>query len=126
MKNKKLFVSLLMLLGSINVLSSCNSHTHHLKHIDKLDPTCVDDGHKDYYECEDEKCGKLFSDSEGKNETTFDDLKIAKTGIHKGGTADCMHKAKCVVWSVRIFRVFLGAGNFIHRRPYPGAKTHRA
>ena len=37
-----------------------------------------------------------------------------------------LFKAKCVVWSVRIFRVFLGAGNFIHRRPYPGAKTHRA
>lgn len=97
MKSKKLFVSLLMLLGSINVLSACNSHTHHLKHIDKLDPTCVDDGHKDYYECEDENCGKLFSDSEGKNETTLDDLKLAKTGVHTGGTADCMHKAKCVV-----------------------------
>ena len=41
---------------------------HDLEKVDAVDPTCTKGGNIEYWQCQREGCGKLFSDSEGKNE----------------------------------------------------------
>lgn len=50
-------------------------HEHKLTKVEKVDATTEKEGCKEHYKCE---CGKLFTDAEGKNETTADELAIAK------------------------------------------------
>lgn len=50
-------------------------HEHKLTKVEKVDATTEKEGCKEHYKCE---CGKLFTDAEGKNETTADKLAIAK------------------------------------------------
>ena len=63
MKLVKSFIIPIMLMFS---LSGCSEHEHLLEKIDKVDATCLNDGHEEYYKCK--ECEKLFSDAEGKNE----------------------------------------------------------
>lgn len=48
---------------------SCN---HQLKKVEAKASTCTQTGHKEYWICE--KCSTMFSDAEGKNETTLKDI----------------------------------------------------
>lgn len=48
---------------------------HTLTKVEKVEATTEKEGCKEHYKCE---CGKLFTDAEGKNETTADKLVIAK------------------------------------------------
>ncbi|MBQ5332859.1 MAG: hypothetical protein J6K92_06330 [Oscillospiraceae bacterium] len=51
---------------------------HTLEKTDKVEPSCTEDGKKEFYTCT--VCEKLFSDSEGAEEITSEDIVIAKTG----------------------------------------------
>lgn len=94
---KSLYLGLITLISSLGILTACNTHTHTLVKTDKVDATCIKDGNIEYYHCTDETCNKIFADKDGKNEITIDQTIIKKTGIHKGGSSDCMHKAICEV-----------------------------
>ncbi|MBQ8118995.1 MAG: hypothetical protein IJ794_12090 [Lachnospiraceae bacterium] len=53
---------------------------HKLTKVDAVPASCDKAGNKEYYKCS--ECGKLFTDAEGKNETTTDAVTIAVPG-HK-------------------------------------------
>lgn len=62
------------------------------KHAAKA-PTCIDAGNIEYYSCS--NCGKLFTDENGKNETTLAAVTIAATGKHSFGNWVITKKADC-------------------------------
>ncbi len=55
---------------------------HTLTAVAAVAPTCTKEGHTAYYVCKDQdcKCGRLFSDAEGKNEIQAKDTVIAALG----------------------------------------------
>ena len=56
------------------------NHKHKLtRHAPKA-PTCTEDGNKVYWKCSDDSCGKIFSDKDGQNEITKDQILDPKTG----------------------------------------------
>lgn len=55
---------------------------HKTKFVAEVAAGCEKDGVKAHYECE--RCGKLFTDAEGKNEVKAADLVIGATGHHWG------------------------------------------
>lgn len=69
-------------------------HIHTMKKINAKISTCVVQGSKTYYSCE--ECGKYFKDEAGKTETTPDKEKLPLSD-HKGGMATCEKKAVCDV-----------------------------
>lgn len=54
-------------------------HTHSLKYVPQVNATETAAGVKEHYKCN--SCGKLFTDANGKNETTLKSLTIAALGI---------------------------------------------
>lgn len=91
-------LSVVAAIGLLASLASCGaSHTHDLMLIDRLEPTCISDGHEAYYQCQVPTCMEIFKDSEAKESTTLEAVKLPATGIHKGGHADCQHRAVCEV-----------------------------
>ena len=98
---------------------------HELTPVAKVEPTCTTPGTEAYWKCTRDGCGKLFSDADGKNETSLEALTIPALGhdwateltkgetthyyacsrcderkdeaAHTGGTATCKAKAKCTV-----------------------------
>ena len=62
------------------VYKPCKKHV--LTKVAAVDPTCTQDGHKEYYECKDEGCGckKIYEDKFGQKETTLDKLMLPSTG----------------------------------------------
>ena len=56
-------------------------------------PDCTTAGSKEYYECG--NCGKLFSDVNGKTETTLADVTIKATGRHTFGNWTIIKEADC-------------------------------
>ncbi len=86
----------LIALSSMLLLVSCQTpHKHSLVYVQEERPTCVDDGHLAYWKCT--ECEKIYADENGKQETTLEEVKTEKTGIHQGGTADCTHQAICEI-----------------------------
>lgn len=55
---------------------------HKTKFVAEVAAGCEKEGVKAHYECE--RCGKLFTDAEGKNEVKAADLVIGATGHHWG------------------------------------------
>ncbi len=51
---------------------------HSMKHVDAVEPTCVDEGNTEYWTCA--KCGKIFSDKEGTTEIAKEDTVIPARG----------------------------------------------
>ena len=49
---------------------------HELTHVDGKPATCTEDGNIEYYCCNRDGCGKLFSDEDGTQELTADDVRI--------------------------------------------------
>jgi len=98
---------------------------HQLTAVAKVEATCTAPGTEAYWKCTRDGCGKLFSDADGKNETSLEALTIPALGhdwateltkgetthyyacsrcderkdeaAHTGGTATCKAKAKCSV-----------------------------
>ena len=62
-------------------------HLHTMNKTEKKDATCTHDGNIEYYRCV--SCGKLYSDSQGKNEITIESTKLKAS--HK------MESGKCVL-----------------------------
>ncbi len=101
-----------------------NALGHEIVFTEPVYPTCTAPGTEAYWQCT--RCDKLFSDAEGKNETSLEALTIPALGhdwateltkgeathyyacsrcderkdeaAHTGGTATCKAKAKCSVW----------------------------
>ena len=57
------------------IFSGCG-HSHSLERVAAKSPTCIAEGHAEYWECKD--CGEMFSDAEGKNPATLQELTIEK------------------------------------------------
>ena len=55
---------------------------HELEHVTANAATCGVAGNKEYWKCTRANCGNLFSDAEGKNEISLDDVTIPATGEH--------------------------------------------
>ncbi len=55
--------------------------------------TCKEKGNKEYYSCD--NCGKLFTDANGKYETTLAKVTIAATGRHEYGEWTVTKEADC-------------------------------
>lgn len=55
---------------------------HELEYVPANAATCGVAGNKEYWKCTRANCGKLFSDAEGKNEISLDDVTIPATGEH--------------------------------------------
>lgn len=100
---------------------------HLLTPVAKVEPTCTAPGTEAYWKCTRDGCGMLFSDADGKNETSLEALTIPvdtnahswstdwtkgetthyyacsqcderkDEAAHTGGTATCTAKAKCTV-----------------------------
>ncbi|MBP0958473.1 MAG: leucine-rich repeat domain-containing protein [Oscillospiraceae bacterium] len=51
---------------------------HNIVKVEKTEPTCTEDGYEAHYKCS--VCGKLFSDSEGRNEISAEDIVIPAKG----------------------------------------------
>lgn len=66
--------------------------SHDLKTTNATESTCKVQGNNTYYSCS--TCGKVFSDADGKNETTVDKQKLPLIDC-KGGTATCTKRAVC-------------------------------
>ena len=47
---------------------------HELTHVPAKAPTCTEDGNIEYYRCTREGCGKLFTDADGKQELTPEEV----------------------------------------------------
>ena len=47
-------------------------HEHSMIHVPEKEPTCTEDGNKEYYRCE--SCGKLYLDQNGEQEVTKEDI----------------------------------------------------
>lgn len=87
--------------GDYKPENATTAHTHNLTLVPANDPTCTVDGNYAYYTC---SCGKIFSDSEGTDETTLEAVTIPATGhsftnyVSDGNatcTADGTKTAKC-------------------------------
>ena len=59
-------------------VSSSEVHVHTLEKVEAKDPTCTETGLLEHYKCS--ECGKLFSDSEGKTETTLEQVTVKALG----------------------------------------------
>ena len=53
-------------------------HTHKLTKVDEKAPTCTEDGHAEYYYCE--ECGRYFFDAEGQHEGSEGRFTLSATG----------------------------------------------
>lgn len=55
---------------------------HELEHVSANDATCGDSGNREYWRCTRTNCNKLFSDANGKKETSLENVTIPATGEH--------------------------------------------
>ena len=61
---------------TLNDLPAAGPLGHQLTHVDEVPATCTEDGNKEYWICTRKGCGKLFTDKDGKTETTLNDVRI--------------------------------------------------
>lgn len=104
LKNVKRTLTLIGLVAVIAtsclLFAACSvTHTHTLQE-HKAVAACTEEGYSKFWSCV--ACGKIFSDAEGKNETTLDEMKIAPTGhkleavVEKAPT--CTDKGHIAYW----------------------------
>ena len=72
---------------------------HSLTHHDAKAATCTTDGNTENWTCE--ECGKVFSDAEGKTETTAEKTVVKATG-HKWNDGTVIKEATCTEAGVKI------------------------
>lgn len=56
--------------------SACSGHEHSLEKVDGVQPTCIAEGRAEYWKCS--ECDEIFSDADGKNSVTEEELVLAK------------------------------------------------
>ena len=85
MKRKFLLFGLIILIGLACTFgfTACGDktedlHTHHLEYHATTQPSCTENGYGEYWYCA--KCGKYFSDADGKTEISIDSITISATG----------------------------------------------
>lgn len=66
--------ALLTLSASFALVACGGGSEHNVKEIQAKDATCTEAGNVLYYECTDDGCGKIFSDAEGKNEVSLQEV----------------------------------------------------
>ena len=60
------------------IIKPASNHTHKLTEISAKAPTCTEEGNTKYYKCS--GCSSVFSDPDGKNQTSLTSVIIAPTG----------------------------------------------
>lgn len=56
--------------------SACSGHEHSLEKVSAVQPTCIAEGRAEYWKCS--ECDEIFSDADGKNPVTEEELVLAK------------------------------------------------
>lgn len=56
--------------------SACGGHEHLLEKVSAVQPTCIAEGHAEYWKCS--ECNEIFSDARGKNPITEEELILPK------------------------------------------------
>lgn len=91
---------------------------HEMELIEAVEPTCIDDGNREYYHCKTcgkyfsavegnkeyyvcDTCGKLYTDEHGNDETTLADVTLAATGKHIFGDWTEITPADCTTAGVK-------------------------
>ena len=63
------------------ILAGCGGNDDHsLSAVNEVAATCTEDGHKAYYKCTDDGCGKIFLDAEAKQEVSAEDVVLPALG----------------------------------------------
>ena len=90
----KKYLSLILVLLAVLVLSGCGGENHELIKTEAEAPDCVSDGHTEYYTCV--SCSRVFADPEANQEISVFDTFLSKLG-HRPDTDDgtCLTECKC-------------------------------
>lgn len=108
--NKKKLRGLMVLGAAITlslaggILAGCGGKEEHtLSAVNEVAATCTTDGHRAYYVCTDDGCGKYFADAEGKKELSEEDIILSKLGHdpvhHEEKTVTCTEDGNVEYWS---------------------------
>lgn len=107
--NKKKLKGLTVLSAAITlslaggILAGCGGNEdHNLSAVNEVAATCTTDGHRAYYKCADDGCGKYFADAEGKEELSEEDIILSKLGHnpvhHEEKTVTCTEDGNAEYW----------------------------
>ena len=80
---------------------SCIAGEHDLVKTEEVGPTCVSAGNFEYYTCS--KCGKFFSDKDGKNEVEENSWILPATGLHSYDDGKVTQAATCTTDGVKTY-----------------------
>ena len=108
--NKKKLRGLMVLGAAITlslaggILAGCGGKEEHtLSAVNEVAATCTTDGHRAYYVCTDDGCGKYFADAEGKEELSAEDVVLHALGHdpvhHEEKTVTCTEDGNVEYWS---------------------------
>lgn len=107
--NKKKLKGLTVLSAAITlslaggILAGCGGNEdHNLSAVNEVAATCTTDGHRSYYKCTDDGCGKYFADAEGKEELSEEDIILSKLGHnpvhHEEKDVTCTEDGNAEYW----------------------------
>lgn len=107
--NKKKLKGLTVLSAAITlslaggILAGCGGNEdHNLSAVNEVAATCTTDGHRSYYKCTDDGCGKYFADAEGKEELSEEDVVLHALGHnpvhHEEKDATCTEDGNAEYW----------------------------
>lgn len=85
------------------ILAGCGGKEDHtLSAVNEVAATCTTDGHRAYYKCTDDGCGKYFADAEGKEELSAEDVVLHALGHnpvhHEEKTVTCTEDGNAEYW----------------------------
>lgn len=85
------------------ILAGCGGKEDHtLSAVNEVAATCTEDGHKAYYKCTDDGCGKYFADAEGKEELSAEDVVLHALGHnpvhHEEKDVTCTEDGNAEYW----------------------------
>ncbi len=85
------------------ILAGCGGNEdHNLSAVNEVAATCTTDGHRSYYKCTDDGCGKYFADAEGKEELSEEDVVLHALGHnpvhHEEKDVTCTEDGNAEYW----------------------------
>lgn len=85
------------------ILAGCGGKEDHtLSAVNEVAATCTTDGHRSYYKCTDDGCGKYFADAEGKEELSAEDVVLHALGHnpvhHEEKDVTCTEDGNAEYW----------------------------
>lgn len=85
------------------ILAGCGGKEDHtLSAVNEVAATCTTDGHRAYYKCTDDGCGKYFADAEGKEELSAEDVVLHALGHnpvhHEEKDVTCTEDGNAEYW----------------------------